>query len=180
MTEQNDRVGVPEQAQTPEAAPDKPVRRFNTHIPNLSPEEIELKILKRAERKRQKQREGQKRYRDINRAKRDEKSADYDSNVEISDDDAREILADPEQRGLKDEQDIKTCIAFAHAACRLLKIPFNKHLFTHGLQKTLEARSLGTPVSPLEIVDEWIVGYRSRRRELFALYDYVVSFREIK
>lgn len=94
--------------------------------------------------------------------------------IEVSKKDAREILT---ARGLRNPCVIDTCIELAEVAARNLRIPFNTHLFTHGLQKTLEARGTKGKIDPPAIEDVWKPGERIREHELWAIWDYSTSWR---
>ncbi len=96
-----------------------------------------------------------------------------DSGAAIKPKDAKKILAD--QRGLRNPRVIEVCVELAQTAARSLQIPFNVHLFTHGVQKTLEARE--KKVEPPVIEDVWKAGERIREHELYALWDYSTSWR---
>jgi hypothetical protein len=106
---------------------------------------------------------------------RDEKKLEQPKcDIEIKNKEAAEILA---ERGLRNPRVIETCIELAEVASRNLRIPFNAHLFSHGVQKTLEARDTKNAIEPPAIEDAWKPGERIREHELHALWDYSASWR---
>jgi hypothetical protein len=94
--------------------------------------------------------------------------------IEIKNKEAAEILT---TRGLRNPRVIESCIELAEVAARNLRIPFNAYLFSHGVQKTLEARDTKEKVEPPAIEDAWYPGERIREHELHALWDYSTSWR---
>jgi hypothetical protein len=108
------------------------------------------------------------------KAKEEKRLGTPKCDIEIKKKEAAEILA---ARNLRNPRVIETCIELAEVAARNLRIPFNAHLFTHGVQKTLEARDTKKTVEPPTIEDVWKPGERIREHELWAIWDYSVSWR---
>src|SRR5207244_2314237 len=88
---------------------------------------------------------------------------------------AKRILQ--EERLIRNPRIVEVCIDLAEVACRLSKIPMNAHVFTHGIQKTLEAIATKKEVEPPAIEDVWHPGERVREHELWAVWDYSTSWR---
>jgi phage terminase large subunit-like protein len=103
-----------------------------------------------------------------------QREAAADFSQEIKPEEAKEILA--EVRGLRNQRVIDVCVELAKVAARTLRLSFNRHLFTHGVQKTIEAAS-GIEVTPPDVEDVWNPGERIRLHELWALWDYSTAWR---
>ena len=99
----------------------------------------------------------------------------YNSPVEIKKKDAVEILQN--ERLIRNQRAAEICWELAVVAARNLRFPLNAYLFTHGVGKTLEAIQKKGAVAPPEIEDAWYPGERLREHELFAIWDYSVSWR---
>jgi hypothetical protein len=96
-----------------------------------------------------------------------------ESDTVIKPKEAREILLN--ERGIRNSRILDVCVERALIASRNLKIPFNRSLFTKGVQGTLAA------LADKETVefppDEWHSGERVREHELYAAWDYACSWR---
>ena len=108
-------------------------------------------------------------------ARQDAVNATYSSSEEVSNKEAKRILQ--EDRQIRNPRIVEVCIELAEVACRLLKIPMNAHVFTHGIQKTQEAIATKKEVEPPAIEDVWHPGERVREHELWAVWDYSTSWR---
>src|SRR6266851_618285 len=96
------------------------------------------------------------------------------SDTVIKPKEAREILRN--ERNIRNLRVNEVCIELAQAAARNLKIPFNRSLFTKGVQGTLAAlaKKEGQEFPP----NEWHPGEKLREHELYALWDYATSWRK--
>src|SRR6266705_696643 len=99
----------------------------------------------------------------------------HDSSSVVSKKEAKAILQ--EARSIRNLRVLEVCVELAEVGCRALKIPMNQHIFTHGIQKTLEAIAK-KEVEPPSIDDVWTPGERVRQHELWAIWDYSTSWRE--
>src|SRR6266513_1857645 len=108
-------------------------------------------------------------------AREDIVNARYSSGEEVSKKEAKRILT--EDRLIRNPRIVEVCIELAEVAARNLRLPFNAHLFTHGVQKTLEAVATKKQLEPPAIGDAWYPGERIREHELRCLYDYACSWR---
>lgn len=88
--------------------------------------------------------------------------------------DAREILA---ERGIQNEQVAATLYDLAKEAAQHHKIPLNYHLLRHGLQETLTALS-SKKHQIVEVENAPVVGELITRKELHAIWDFSISWRE--
>ena len=103
----------------------------------------------------------------------------YFSSTEIKKEQALEILE--KERGIRNPRVLEVCWILALIAARALSLPVNVHLFTHGVQATLEAVATKNKELPVPQIEQiWNPGERIRLHELFALFDYSTSFREPK
>jgi len=109
------------------------------------------------------------------RSKADKSARKWNSTTEISKKEAREILQD--ERLIRHPQVLDVCVDLAKVASRNLGLPFNMHLFTHGVTATLLARELKKEVELPVTEDIWKKGERIRQHELFALFDFGMSWR---
>ena len=75
------------------------------------------------------------------KAREEKKARRFDSNVEIKPKEAREILLS--DRKIQNEHIADVVVALAEVAARFHNIPFNAHLFTHGLRATLASTQCG-------------------------------------
>jgi hypothetical protein len=108
-------------------------------------------------------------------ARKDIVNARYSSQEEVSKKEARLILQ--ESRLIRNPRAIEVCIELAETACRNLKITMNQHIFSHGIQATLQALATKKDVEPPPIDDVWNPGERVREHELKAVWDYSTSWR---
>src|SRR6266566_884659 len=108
-------------------------------------------------------------------ARKDVAGGLYSSQDEASRKEAKRILQ--EDRLIRNPCVVEVCIELAEVACRAHHIPMNAHVFTHGIQKTLEAIASKKEVEPPQIEDVWTPGERVRQHELCAIWDYSVSWR---
>lgn len=110
--------------------------------------------------------------------KQDDSSRRWNCTSEISEKDAREILT--EDRGLRNPRVIEVCLKLAELAARELRLPYNRYMFTHGIQKQLESRANKATAmgQPPDVEDKWYLGSTIRRHEEYALYDFGMSWRE--
>ena len=97
-------------------------------------------------------------------ARQDVANGKYNSKEEVSKKEAKRILA--EERLIRNPRIQECCIELAEIACRTLKLPMNAHVFTHGIQKTLEAIATKKEVESPAIDDTWHAGERVREHEL--------------
>jgi hypothetical protein len=121
-------------------------------------------------------REQQRDSRARTEARKDVGNSKYSSKEEVSKKEAKRILT--EERLIRNPRIVEVCVELAEVACRNLKIPMNAHIFTHGVQKTLEAVATKKEVEPPAIEDVWKAGERIREHELHALWDYSASWRK--
>ena len=108
-------------------------------------------------------------------ARKDVANSKHSSKEEVSRKEAKRILT--EERLIRNPRIVEVCVELAEVACRNLKIPMNAHVFTHGIQKTLEAIATKKEVEPPAIEDVWHPGERIREHELWCLWDYSTSWR---
>jgi hypothetical protein len=107
------------------------------------------------------------------KAKKEAKASTVKSEVEIKPKEAREILMS--ERGIRNLRVVDICVEHAQIASRNLKIPFNRALFTMGLQGVLAGRDKKPlPEFP---ADQWHAGEKLRERDLYCLWDYAASWR---
>ena len=124
---------------------------------------------------REQNRLNQQKSRERAKAREDKASRLPKSDTEISKKEATRILQ--EERLIRNPRVVEVCIELAEVACRALRMPMNAHVFTHGVQKTLEARGTNKKVEPPQIEDIWEPGERVRQHELRCLHDYGSSWR---
>jgi hypothetical protein len=109
------------------------------------------------------------------REKQRQKGLVYDSKVEASEDEAIQILED---RGIKSGHIAQTVYELAVVAAEMLGLTPNKFYFQNGVEYTL-ASLVAKESRPLpEIEDAWYPGERIRVRDLHALWDFGLSWRE--
>lgn len=116
-----------------------------------------------------------KKHRDKQKAQAAKTFAMPTCDTEVSKKEVREILA---TRGLRNARVIEVCIELAEVAARNLRIPFNAHLLTKGVQATLAAREKKEFTPPESMTaDVWSPGERIREHELYAIWDFSTSWR---
>jgi hypothetical protein len=109
------------------------------------------------------------------RAREDKSASRYNSTTEITRAEAKEILRD--QRHIRNEHVIDVCISLAKTACQMLKLPFCRYVFTHGIYEYRRALGMKKDIEPPAIEDVWKPGNALRQHELRALWDYSMSWR---
>ena len=109
------------------------------------------------------------------RAREDKSASKWNSTVEISKAEAKEILRD--ERHIRNEHVIDLCVDLAKVACQMLKLPFCKYVFTHGIYEYRRALGMKKDIEPPAIEDVWKPGNALRQHELRALWDYSMSWR---
>jgi hypothetical protein len=97
-------------------------------------------------------------------ARKDVANGRYSSSEEVSEKEAKRILQ--EDRLIRNPRVVQVCVELGKVACRALRIPMNAYVFTHGIQKTLEAIATKKEVEPPQIEDIWEAGQRIRVHEL--------------
>lgn len=120
-------------------------------------------------------REQKQKERKRNKAKAEADSAKWNSTVEVKKAEAIEILKG--DRLIRNQRAAEACWEQAVIATRALKLPLNAHIFTHGISKTLDARSKKKAVDAPEINDVWYPGERVREHELYCMWDYACGWR---
>ena len=146
---------TPPFAPAPEVAITAPKKRGRVSRKNMTPEQLKTHVAA------------------INKKHKEKERAAVKSDSEIKAKEAKAILMD--ERGLRNLHVIETCISLAQIAARELKIPFNRSLFTLGLQGVLAVRKKKD--APNFPEDVWNPGERLREHELYALWDYATSWR---
>ncbi len=114
-------------------------------------------------------RSAQKKTREKKAKKAEKESRECFSAVEVSKKDAKRILLD--ERQIQNDHVADTIVELAEVAARHYRIPFNAHLFTHGLRATLNAREAEEVIAPLAIPAEEVNGEILHRTDLYALWD---------
>lgn len=121
----------------------------------------------------------QERLRDRKKAQEAKDAAEVNSQTEIDEDRAREILTT--ERNLRHPHVINTCLALAEVASQCLKLPKNEHFYRYGVMKTLMALATGQPATSVDpALDRWEPGQRIRVHEQYAIWDYSISWRDQK
>ena len=111
-----------------------------------------------------------RKFRASEREKKEAKVGRYNSTVEISRRDAREILV--EERGIRNPHVVDVVLDLADVAAKHYKLPFNTYLITHGLRVQLAALEKKQQLPAPEISDEEVPGEIINRRDLYALWDF--------
>src|SRR5216684_4893167 len=148
---------APSMRRTPKNALDVP-------ISEMSPEELRRYNLAKTQKSRAKKAEKKK-------------QADYvyDSKSLPSESEAIEILED---RGIRSGHIAQTVYNLAVIAAETLGITPNRFYFANGVDKTLGSYAAKSAQPLSEIEDVWYPGERIRLRDLHALWDFGMSWRE--
>lgn len=155
--------GVDTQQQaTPETAPAK-VRKNARNISGMTPEEVRTYNRDKTKKSREKKA--------IRNAKGDRLPS---SPAEVSKKEAREILT---ERGIQNQHVAKVLFELAEVAAQHHKLPLNDHLLRWGLKET-QAALTDKQYQPVEVEDGPVLGELITRRELHALWDLSIAWRE--
>ncbi len=121
------------------------------------------------EEKKKYNREAAKRTREKAGKKAEKAARERFSEAEVSKKDAKRILLD--ERQIQNDHVADTIVELAEVAARHYRIPFNAHLFTHGLRATLNARESEEAVAEPSIQPEEVKGEILYRTDLHGLWD---------
>ncbi|HSY32526.1 MAG TPA: hypothetical protein VLA42_11080 [Verrucomicrobiae bacterium] len=127
-----------------------------------------LSVLTPEERKARKKANDAESYKKRNDKKK-VKSFVYDSNVEVSKAEAKEILT---SRGLQNTHVIDLCYRLALVAAEQNSVPANRFLFQNGIRKMLASYEAQAPQALEAIPAEEVAGELLNRAELYAHYDF--------
>jgi hypothetical protein len=109
---------------------------------------------------------------------KEEFASGYESRVELSDDEIRKILID--KRGLQNNHVIETVIDLGKLACEMNQFTSNEFFWMNGFGKFKESIESDEPRLLDPVSDEQAKGMVITLRDMFALFDYGVSWRDIK
>jgi hypothetical protein len=151
---------------SPEAAPEAPKKKNALEIPikEMTPEQLRAYNLKKTNKYRAKKADKKKVAEYV-----------YDSKAEPSEDEAKQILED---RGIKTGHITEVVYELAMTASETLGLIPNRFYFANGVEYTLASYAEKQPKPLPEIVDAWYPGERIRIRDLHALWDFGMGWRE--